>query len=81
MQAVEYAKNVPKPTVKPKANPYNSYELASKLSPIAKPSRSQSHSPEEPSVEVLDLEKLHERHQRDKQSAEMIRQKAQGIVS
>ncbi|KAK7105737.1 uncharacterized protein [Littorina saxatilis] len=79
--AVEYAKNVPKPTVKPKANPYNSYELASQLSPIAKQSYS-PHSPQqESSVEVLDLERLHERHQQDKQSAEMIQRKVQGVMS
>ncbi|XP_076438331.1 uncharacterized protein LOC143277416 [Babylonia areolata] len=82
--AMEYAKNVPKPQVKPRPNPYNNYELASQLSPIAKPSKTSQQrppSPQEPSVEVLDLEKLHERHEQDKRNAELIRQKAQGVSS
>ncbi|KAK7469751.1 hypothetical protein BaRGS_00036233 [Batillaria attramentaria] len=80
--AVEYAKNVPKPTVRPKPNPYNSYELASQLSPIAKPhSKAQKSPTHEPSVDVLDLQKLHERHEQDKRSAALIRQKAQGVLS
>ncbi|XP_025100409.1 uncharacterized protein LOC112567791 isoform X2 [Pomacea canaliculata] len=79
--AIEYAKNVPKPTVKPKPTPYNSYNLASQLSPIAKNSGrgQQQNSFPEPSVEMLDLERLHQRHEEDKRSAEQIRQKAQGI--
>ena len=76
LQAVEYAKNVPKPSVKPKVNPYNNYEAASKLSPIAKPTRSKPQGQQESSVEVLDLQKLHNRHQQDKRSSEIIRQKA-----
>nr|KAG5688643.1 hypothetical protein BaRGS_017497 [Batillaria attramentaria] len=79
--AVEYAKNVPKPTVRPKPNPYNSYELASQLSPIAKPhSKAQKSPTHEPSVDVLDLQKLHERHEQDKRSAALIRQKAQDCI-
>lgn len=80
--AVEYAKNVPKPTVRPQPNPFNNYEMASKMSPIAKALRGQVNSQlPDPSVEMLDLDKLHQRHQQDKRSAEIIRQKAQGMVS
>jgi hypothetical protein len=79
---MEYSGNVPKPTVKPKISPYNNYEMASKLSPIAKPGRSQHHTAtSEASVDVMDLEQLHQRHEDDKRSAELIRQKAQGMVS
>lgn len=81
MQAVEYAKNVPKPTVKPKPGPHNSYEIASQLSPIAKNHVRSPRRQQEPSVEIIDLEKLHRRHEEDKRSAELIRQKAQGYVT
>ncbi|XP_076457480.1 uncharacterized protein LOC143291487 [Babylonia areolata] len=80
--AVEYAKHVPKPTVKPRASAYNNYEMASQLSPIAKPAKGQQPSQDKgQSVEVKDLDKLHKRHEADKRSADLIQQKAQGVAS
>ncbi|XP_041373438.1 uncharacterized protein LOC121386561 [Gigantopelta aegis] len=66
--AVEYAKNVPKPSPKPRVTKYNSYELASQvsLSPKGQPGKE--------TLEFIDLDKLQQRHEKDKQNVATIRQ-------
>ncbi|XP_064614702.1 jhy protein-like [Liolophura sinensis] len=82
--AREYAKNVPKPKIRPKEDQYNSYQASAQMSPIAprKPLKSSGGSPRPSSntnsptktIDVIDLQKLHDRHERDKQNVAMIRQ-------
>ncbi|RUS73703.1 hypothetical protein EGW08_018535, partial [Elysia chlorotica] len=105
--ATEYAKSVPKPTVRVRPTEYNNYELASEKSPIAKHHRKVTSGgsgliPESPTggasvtpggakfspgphhaskpggrdkdMEVLDLERLRQRYEQDKQSEAAIRQ-------
>ncbi|GFR73226.1 hypothetical protein ElyMa_005724000 [Elysia marginata] len=100
--AQEYAKSVPKPTVRVRPNEYNNYEIASEKSPIAKhhrkvtstipsPSLGASATPSgsklsptpqhvskpggrEKEMEVLDLERLRQRYEQDKQNEAAIRQ-------
>ena len=111
LQAQEYAKSVPKPTVRVRPNEYNNYEIASEKSPIAKhhrkvtstttsggsgliqdtPSGGASVTPggaklspspqhmskpggRDKEMEVLDLERLRQRYEQDKQNEAAIRQ-------
>ncbi|CAL1530047.1 unnamed protein product [Lymnaea stagnalis] len=87
--AVEYAKSVPKPVAKPQPNEYNNYELASEKSPIAKHHRkpgdmlgpgTQKYTTPSPrqvtkqkEMDVLDLDKLRQRYEEDKQNEALIR--------
>nr|XP_022324523.1 uncharacterized protein LOC111125238 isoform X2 [Crassostrea virginica] len=74
--AIEYSKNIPKPNVKPRPNQYNSYEVAAQLSPAAK--RSGPSSPTQ-TVDVIDLQKLKQRHDQEKQSVASIRQNMESV--
>ncbi|XP_005113155.2 jhy protein homolog [Aplysia californica] len=91
--AKEYAKTVPKPTVKAHPTQFNSYELSSEQSPIAKhhktpseagsptgsqrmlgksPSQKNNKKPQK-EMDVLDIEKLRQRYEEDKQNEALIR--------
>lgn len=85
---MEYAKSVPKPTAKPQPSEYNNYELASERSPIAKHHKkvdenmtpglkNTTPSPRQPTkqkeMDVLDIEKLRQRYEEDKQNEALIR--------
>ncbi|XP_021357968.1 serine/arginine repetitive matrix protein 2-like isoform X2 [Mizuhopecten yessoensis] len=71
--ALDYAKNVPKPVVKAKPSQYNSYEVSSQLSPLNKKGN-QSPVKTQPPIEVVDLNKLQQRHEEEKQNVAMIKQ-------
>ncbi|KAI8780391.1 jhy protein, partial [Biomphalaria glabrata] len=79
--AVEYAKSVPKPIIKPQPTEYNNYELASERSPIAKhhrkPGDMVTPSPRLPQkqkeMDLLDIDKLRQRYEEDKQNEALIR--------
>lgn len=75
-QAIDYSKNIPKPNVKPRPNQYNSYEVAAQLSPAAK--RSGPSSPTQ-TVDVIDLQKLKNRHDQEKQNVASIRQNMETV--
>lgn len=72
--AIEYARNVPKPAIKQKPNQYNSYEVASQLSPINKRKSPVQKVPQQ-TIDVIDLKKLQQRHEQDKQNVASIKQK------
>ncbi|XP_056010876.1 uncharacterized protein LOC130051869 isoform X18 [Ostrea edulis] len=74
--AIDYSKNIPKPNVKPRPNQYNSYEVAAQLSPAAK--RSGPPSPTQ-TVDVIDLQKLKNRHDQEKQNVASIRQNMETV--
>ncbi|XP_061163786.1 uncharacterized protein LOC133172945 isoform X2 [Saccostrea echinata] len=74
--AIEYSKGIPKPNVKPRPNQYNSYEVAAQLSPAAK--RSGPPSPTQ-TVDVIDLQKLKQRHDQEKQNVASIRQNMESV--
>lgn len=74
--AIEYSKNIPKPNVKARPNQYNSYEVAAQLSPAAK--KSGPPSPTQ-TVDVIDLQKLKQRHDQEKQNVASIRQNMESV--
>lgn len=76
LQAIEYSKNIPKPNVKARPNQYNSYEVAAQLSPAAK--KSGPPSPTQ-TVDVIDLQKLKQRHDQEKQNVASIRQNMESV--
>ena len=79
-QALDYAKNVPKPQVKARPNQYNSYEVASQLSPIVKQGTTGSKSPTQmQNMDVIDLKKLQQRHEQEKKNVAMIRQNMETV--
>lgn len=80
---MEYAKSVPKPVVRVQPNEFNNYELAAEKSPIAKQHRHEGDKnstprPAQPwkkekEMDILDLEKLRQRYEEDKQNEALIR--------
>ncbi|XP_067676933.1 serine/arginine repetitive matrix protein 2-like [Haliotis asinina] len=81
--ALEYAKNVPKPSVKVQPNPYNSYQVASQMGssqPNSRPLVRQQYK-QQPVVDVIDLDKLQQRHEQDKQNVAKIRQNMDSVVA
>ncbi|KAK3106815.1 hypothetical protein FSP39_000424 [Pinctada imbricata] len=81
-KAIDYSRNVPKPVVKPRPNQYNSYDVAAQLSPVSKPNKSAptttSQSPAQ-TVDVIDIQKLQQRHEQEKQNVAMIRQNMETV--
>lgn len=66
-----------------KARPtqYNSYEVASQLSPIVKPGSTGSKSPTHSTqnVDVVDLKKLQQRHEQEKKNIAMMRSNMESV--
>ncbi|XP_076112779.1 uncharacterized protein LOC143080683 isoform X3 [Mytilus galloprovincialis] len=79
--ALDYAKNVPKPAVKARPTQYNSYEVASQLSPIVKAGSTGSKSPTHSTqnVDVVDLKKLQQRHEQEKKNIAMMRSNMESV--
>ncbi|KAL5019734.1 hypothetical protein ScPMuIL_002626 [Solemya velum] len=77
--ALDYSKTIAKPVGKPQPNQYNSYEVAAQLSPTAKTGNLRSPKSGN-SVDVIDLQKLQQRHEQEKQNVAMIRQNMSGPV-
>ncbi|XP_045209520.2 mediator of RNA polymerase II transcription subunit 12-like isoform X2 [Mercenaria mercenaria] len=83
--ALEYAKNVPKPVVKPRPNQYNSYEVAAQLTPGG--SSNKVRSPTKPTppptqtVDVIDIRTLEQRHLQERQKTDKIRQNMDSVLS
>ncbi|XP_050416018.1 uncharacterized protein LOC126829887 [Patella vulgata] len=70
--AVEYSKTIPKPQVKPHPSGYNSYQVSGQIPFGKKLVESPRKDPNE--MDVIDLENLRIRHERDKQNVAMIQQ-------
>lgn len=86
MQALEYAKNVPKPTVKPRPNQYNSYEVAAQLTPGGHANKARSPGskmspPPVQTVDVIDIRTLEQRHLQERQKTDKIRQNMDSVLS
>lgn len=81
LQALDYARNVPKPQTKPRPTQYNSYEVASQLSPIAKQGSTGVKSPthSQQNVDVVDLKKLQQRHEQEKKNVALMRQNMESV--
>ncbi|CAH1796106.1 unnamed protein product, partial [Owenia fusiformis] len=98
--AMEYARNVPRPQVRPQPNQFNSYEVAAAMdspkpgagsdSPVLRAgtySQNTHGSPRalqrinNPQAEMIDLENLKQRHEREKQNIATIRQNLNGVTS
>ncbi|XP_071172806.1 zinc finger CCCH domain-containing protein 13-like isoform X7 [Mytilus edulis] len=79
--ALDYAKNVPRPAVKARPTQYNSYEVASQLSPIVKAGSTGSKSPTHSTqnVDVVDLKKLQQRHEQEKKNIAMMRSNMESV--
>ncbi|KAL4228723.1 hypothetical protein ACF0H5_011766 [Mactra antiquata] len=84
-QALEYAKNVPKPQVKPRPNQYNSYEVAAQLTPGSVKTRSPYGPKGSPTptqtVDMIDIRTLEQRHLQERQKADKIRQNMDSVLS
>ncbi|XP_071172801.1 trichohyalin-like isoform X3 [Mytilus edulis] len=80
-KALDYAKNVPRPAVKARPTQYNSYEVASQLSPIVKAGSTGSKSPTHSTqnVDVVDLKKLQQRHEQEKKNIAMMRSNMESV--
>lgn len=87
---MQYAKNVPKPTVKPQESPIG--ETYTKSSPILRREQ-QEHAMKNTSpgskrgsgisnrnVDIIDLDELQRRHEREKHSVAMIRQNVDSVL-
>ena len=71
---------MPKPQVKARPNQYNSYEVASQLSPIVKPGTTELKSPTQTqNMDVIDLKKLQQRHEQEKKNVALIRQNMETV--
>lgn len=85
--ALDYAKNVPKPSVKPRPNQYNSYEVAAQITPGGAPVKRSSptgskHSPQpSQTVDVIDIRTLEQRHIAERKNADKIRQNMDSVLS
>lgn len=79
VRALDYAKNVPKPQVKPRPTQYNSYEVASQLSPIVKGSAESKSPTHTQNMDVIDLKKLQQRHEQEKKNVAMMRQNLESV--
>jgi len=84
-QALEYAKNVPKPTVKPRPNQYNSYEVSAQITPGSKgrANLTKSSSPQSSAqtMDVFDIRTLEQRHLQERKNADKIRQNMDSVLT
>ena len=75
IQVLEYARSVPKPKV-------SSYSANSKGGTVqSAPSTTSGGTPHDNDEEIMELERLAERHAREKEKTEMIRQNIESAIS
>ena len=74
IQVLEYAKSVPKPKV-------STYSTNSKGGAVQSASSTTSGAPHGSEEEMMELERLAERHAREKEKTEMIRQNIESAIS
>ncbi|XP_052805166.1 uncharacterized protein LOC128234745 isoform X2 [Mya arenaria] len=85
--ALDYAKkNIPKPTVKPRPNQYNSYEVAAQLgpgSPKGRVNMSKMSTPQgsTQNMDVIDIRTLEQRHIQERKNADKIRQNMDSVLT
>lgn len=84
-QALEYAKNVPRPPVKARPNQYNSYEVSAQMSPgnSGKPRQSPAKNSPTPTqtIDVIDIRTLEQRHLQERKNTDKIRQNMESVLS
>ena len=84
---MEYAKNVPKPSVKQRPNQYNSYEVSAQITPgpsghkARSPTRTKGTPPPTQTMDVIDIRTLEQRHLQERQKTDKIRQNMNSVLS